>query len=134
MLADEVVRRVQHTSAIERHAGLEGQVLAQHGSHADRVDVVVWHAEIEDGAAECCGLDGVAERRDLVSDGLDHDVGPVARIEMADPAVARGAHDGVDTEVLSDSVAVDGVYTGDVPGTENLCGIGEQQPYGALPD
>ena len=55
-------------------------------------------------------------------------------VQMAHPAVAGGADDGVDAELLADAVAVDGVDAGDVAGAQSLCRIGEQQPDRALPD
>ncbi len=51
-----------------------------------------------------------------MADGLDHDVGPVVRLQMAHPPVAGRADHGVDAELLADRVAVDRVDAGDLAG------------------
>ena len=125
---------LEHPPPVQRHTGFQGQVVAQHRAHADRVAVVVGHTEVEHRAAERRRLDRVAERRDLMPDRLDHDVGLVVRRQVAHPPVAGGAHHGVDAERRADVVAVDRVDAGDVCGARGLGDIGEQQADRALAD
>ena len=134
MLAGELVGGTQHRATVQCHTGFQGQVVAQHRAHADRVAVVVGHTEVEDGAAERGRFDRMAERGDLVADGLDDDVRPVVWVQVAHPAVACRADHGVDAELLGDAVAVDRVDAGDMARAQSLCRIGEQQPDRALPD
>lgn len=102
MLADELVGGTEDSASIERHTRLEGQVVAQHRAHADRIAVVVGYSEIEDRPAHRRGIDRVTKGGDLMADGLDHDIRPIAGLQTAHPPVAGGAHDRVDPELLAD--------------------------------
>ena len=77
MFGGELAGQFQHPSPVKRHTGFQRQVVAQHEAHADRVGLVVGNAEIEHRPAERGGLDGVAQGRHLMADGLDDDVGAV---------------------------------------------------------
>ena len=96
--------------------------------------VVVRDTEVEHRAAERGRLDRMAERRDLVADGFDDDVGSVVGIQVAHPAVAGGADDGVDAELLGDTVAVDRIHAGDDARARSLRRVREQQPDRTLAD
>ena len=92
MLGRERIGPIQDPPAIQRHTRFQSQVVAQHGSHTDRVTVVVGHPEVEHRAPGRGGLDGVAECRDLMADRLDDDVGPVvAGVRTQRSLVARTA-------------------------------------------
>ena len=79
MFGGEFVGEFEHPWTIKRHTGFQREVAAQHGAHADRVAVVVGHAEVEHRAAGRSGFDRMAQGGHLMADGFDHDVRPVGR-------------------------------------------------------